>query len=104
MRMKKHTYTWPFECYGNTRPKRKCPSGYEVTYSSNVHVTGIFKMIKKINTYKKTGKGYVVFDKAFDIHNRWLPFHISVTVFIKKEYVETAVSRHNEFMWWMKVN
>lgn len=93
--------SWPFECYGNTRPKRKCPDGYRTLFSSNFSFRSIFKMLKKINAYKKSGKGYVVFDKAFDISNTWLPSCISITVFIKKECIETYADEKNELMWWM---
>ena len=100
--MSRRNYVWPFECYGNTRFKRKCPNGYEISYSSNFPITGIFRMIKKTNAYKKTGKGYAIFDNAFDIRNRRLLFYISITVFVKKKYMQTAVDRNNEFMWWIK--
>ena len=95
---------WPNECYGNNREKRKTPEGYEVVYSTNFHIADMFRMIKRVNRFEASGKGYVVFDKAFDIRNKRLLFHVSMTAFIKKEFVDTAIKRHNEFMLWMEVN
>lgn len=95
---------WPNECYGNKREKRKTPDGYEVVYSTNFRIMDMFRIIKKINKFEASGKGHVVFDKAFDIKNNRLPFYVSMTAFIKKEFVDTTVKRHNEFMWWTRVN
>jgi hypothetical protein len=95
---------WPFDRYGQTREKRKTPEGYEVVYCTNFRITDMFRIIKRVNKFETSGKGYVIFDKAFDIRNRRLPFHVSMTAFIKKELVDTAANRHNEFMWWIKVN
>ena len=95
---------WPSECYGNKREKRKAPEGYEVVYSTNFIITIIFRIIKKINKFEASGKGYVVFDKAFDIRNRRLLFYVNMTAFIKKEFVDTNTKHHNELMWWMKVD
>lgn len=93
---------WPNECYGNNREKRKPPEGYEVAYSTNFRVIDVFQIIKKINKFETSGKGHVVLDKAFDIRNNRLLFHINMTAFIKKEFVDTATKRHNELMWWIK--
>lgn len=95
---------WPNECYGNKREKRKAPEGYEVVYSTNFRIIDMFRIIKKINKFEASGKGHVVLDKAFDIKNNRLPFHVSMTAFIKKEFVDTTIKRHNEFMWWTRVN
>ena len=95
---------WPNECYGNKREKRKAPEGYEVVYSTNFRITDMFRIIKKINKFEASGRGHVVLDKAFDIKNNRLPFHVSMTAFIKKEFVDTTIKRHNEFMWWTRVN
>ena len=90
--------------YGNGRERRKPTEGYEVVYSTNFPITDIFRIIKKVNKFKATGKGYVIFDKAFDIRNIRMIFCINMTAFIRKEYVDSALKRHNEFMWWAKIN
>lgn len=104
MREKNRKYTWPYECYGNNRDIRKPRDGYESVYSENIRIASIFRMIKKVNKFKTFEKGYVVFDKAFDINNRRLLFHINITAYVKIEFLDTALKRHNEFMWWTKIN
>jgi len=93
---------WPSECYGNTRDKRKHIEGYEVIYSSNFRITSILRILKKAHKFESSGKGYVTFDKAFDIHNKRLPLYINMTVFIRKSHIDTTAKRHNEFIWWIK--
>lgn len=103
--IKTTTASWPSDCYGKNREKRKSKDGYEVVYSTNFKITSFFGIIKKVRKFEASGKGYVVFDKAFDISNRKMPFYyVNMTAFIKKEHMDTALKRHNEFMWWIKVN
>ena len=92
---------WTNECYGDKREKRKTPEGYKVVYSTNFRIADMFRMIKLINKFRASEKGYVVLDKAFDIGNKRLPFHVNMTAFIKKEFVDSAIKHHNEIMWWI---
>lgn len=89
---------------GIKEKKRKALEGYEVVYSTNFRITDMFRMIKRVNKFEASGKGYVLFDKAFDIRNRRLPFYVNMTAFIRKSFVDTTIKRHNEFVWWTKVN
>ena len=94
----------PDQPYGRSREKRKPLEGYDVVYSTNFSISSIFRIRRQVNEFESTGKGYVVFDKAFDIKNNRLPFHINMTVFIRKCHIDTAAKRHKEFMWWTKIN
>lgn len=97
--------SWPSDCYGKNRDTRKPIDGYEVIFSTNFKITSFFSIIERVRKFKESRKGYVIFDKAFDISNRRLPFYYAnMTAYIKKEYIDTALKRHNEFMWWIKIN
>lgn len=83
--------------WGRNREKRKPIDGYRSLCSTNFYIFRFLKMYKKSKEYIKSEKGYVVFDKAFDMYGKPLLFYMSISVYIKTEYVNTVEDTYNEF-------
>ena len=70
--------------WGKNRPKRIPVDGYEQLCSVNFSLLSIFSILKKTKLYRKSDKAYALFDKAYDVYCKRMPFHINISLFIKK--------------------
>ena len=101
MNIRKRIKVSPSIAYGKRQKKMLPLENHQILYFSNFAFYKFFYIRKKAKEYIETGKGYVLFDIAYDIGGEWLPFDLSITVYIKDELMTTAFERYKEYQTWM---